>query len=464
MKNLKFTLLILVLTFPFLVFAQRGYSSAAMGMSQQKSAQMIIPQPDEIVVEEYLNYHTHNLPLPEGNLAVGLDVRWGNDKVSPTSNEAVLQIGLTTGRKEKYSNSSPVNISLVIDKSGSMSQDGRLVKTKQAMVELVKHLRPQDFISIVEFDHVARVVLPAQKVSNISQIQQAISSIHLGGSTNMHDGIMMGYKEALKNAIGQNSSRVIVLTDAIANTGEIDPEKMIANREGYNQEAKIDFALVGVGVDFNYKLSRQLTKNGKNQIHFINDPADIQKIFIDEVEALLYPAAKNPYLEIEFGDDLEVAQFYGYEPTILNEKIQLNLNNMNAGLTQVVMAKLKVKNGQKKRLPVRVSLHYFDCQKNIEVVQEVKTKLKVDNSWTQFNMLQDTEVEKNYRIAQMAQDLKEMANFYNKNQPFAAKGHLSLAIDKIKKEYPNPTDIDFLRMLKVLENYMGHLDSLLAKR
>ena len=464
MKNYKLLALLILLHTPFLLLAQQGYSSASMGMSKQKSAQMIIPQPDEIVVEEYFNYHTHALPLPEGNLAVGLDVRWGNNQVSPTSNEAVLQIGLTTGLKEAYLNSPPVNISLVIDKSGSMGAEGRLVKTKQAMAELVKHLRPKDFISIVQFDHVANVVLPTQNVTDLAKIQQAISSIQLGGSTNLHDGIMLGFQEALKNDQTNVSSRVIVLTDAIANTGVIDPEKMIQNSQGYSAENSIDFAMIGVGVDFNYQLSRQLTQNGKNQIHFINDPDDIKKVFVNEVEALLYPAAKMPSMEIEFGENLELDQFYGYDPTIGNQTIRLNLNNINAGLTQVILAKFKVKGGKKKGTNVKVKLNYFDVQKNKMISQNVKTNLKIDNSWTAHKMLQDTDVGKNYRIAQMAQDLKIMSEFYQKNQPFAAKGHLSLAIDSIKKEYPNPTDVDFLRMLNILENYMGRLNGLLAKK
>lgn len=464
MKNYKLLALLTLLNTPFLLLAQRGYSSASMGMSKQKSAQMIIPQPDEIVVEEYFNYHIHDLPLPEGNLAVGMDVRWGNNQVSPTSNEAVLQIGLTTGQKEAYLNSPPVNISLVIDKSGSMGADGRLVKTKQAMAELVKHLRPKDFISIVQFDHVASVVLPTQNVTNSAKIQEAISNIHLGGSTNLQDGIMLGFQEALKNDRTNVSSRVIVLTDAIANTGVIDPEKMIQNSQGYSAENSIDFAMIGVGVDFNYSLSRQLTQNGKNQIHFINDPDDIKKVFVNEVEALLYPAAKMPSIEIEFGENLELAQFYGYDPTVGNHTIRLNLNNMNAGLTQVILAKFKVKGGKKKGTNVKVKLNYFDIQKNQMVSQNLKTKLFIDNSWTDYNMLQDRDVEKNYRIAQMAQDLKIMSEFHQKNQPFAAKGHLSLAIDSIKKEYPNPTDVDFLRMLNILENYMGRLNGLLAKK
>ena len=96
--------------------------------------------------------------------------------------------------------------------------------------------------------------------------------------------------------------------------------------------------------------------------------------------------------------------------------------------------------------------------------QTIFTNLEIDNSWAAYNMLQDREVEKNYRTTQMAQDLKVMSEFYQKNQPFAAKGHLSLAIDSIKKEYPNPTDVDFLRMLYIMENYMGRLDNLLAEK
>ncbi|MEM6964689.1 MAG: VWA domain-containing protein [Bacteroidota bacterium] len=464
MKKLVFLFILGTLLATNSIIAQRGYSSGAMGMSKQKSSQLVIPNPDEIVVEEYMNYHTHNLPLPEENQSIGLDVRWGNPTVSPTSNEAVLQIGLTTHRKEMYQNSPPVNISLVIDKSGSMGAEDRLVKTKQAMSELVKFLRPKDFISIVEFDHVARVVLPAQPVNDLPKIENAIAQIQLGGSTNLHDGIMLGYQEAAKNASSNHSSRVIVLTDAIANTGVVDPEKMIQNRTGYDSKKNIDFAMIGVGVDFNYQLSRKLTKSGKNQIHFINDPDDIQKIFINEVEALLYPVAKDPTLMIEFNENLELAHFYGYEPTVGTQNIRLNLNNINAGLTQVVLAKFKVKNGQRRKIPLTVRLKYFDLQQNEEIVQKIKVRLNVDNSWTTHPLLKDTEVEKNYRIAQMAEDLKTMADFYQKNQPFAAQGHLSLAINEIKKAYPNPTDTDFLRMLQILENYMGNLNSILARK
>ncbi|HEX5602479.1 MAG TPA: hypothetical protein VFX63_08015 [Pyrinomonadaceae bacterium] len=52
--------------------------------------------PEEIAVEEFVNYHKHRLPLPKSGQAVAMDTRLGNDEISRAQREAVLQIGFTT--------------------------------------------------------------------------------------------------------------------------------------------------------------------------------------------------------------------------------------------------------------------------------------------------------------------------------------------------------------------------------
>src|SRR5215470_8294738 len=47
--------------------------------------------PEEIAVEEFVNYHKHRLPLPKVGQAVAMDTRWGNFEVSRSQREAVLQ-------------------------------------------------------------------------------------------------------------------------------------------------------------------------------------------------------------------------------------------------------------------------------------------------------------------------------------------------------------------------------------
>ena len=443
--------------------AQAGYSSAAMSMSKQKSDQIIIPRPEEIIVEEYANYHRHNLPLPQQGQNVELDLRWGNEAFNATTDEAIFQVGITTARITDYSEVDPVNVSLVIDKSGSMGADDKLVKTKKAMLAFVKRLRPKDHISIVEFDHNAKTVLPAQSASNLAVIEQVINNIQLGGSTNMHDGIISGYKETLKNYKKDKTNRVIILTDAITNTGVIDPEEIIKNTEPYNKEYNIDFAMIGVGVDFNYSLSRQMTSNSKTQIHFVNDADDIQKVFIDEVESLLAPVAKEPVLTIELPADVELIQLYGYEPVIDRQKIEIRLNNIDAGLTQVVLGKVTLKKGMKKKSQINASLSFNDIKKKSKVTLDATAHLVQDKNQGLLDKLKDEEVKKNFMIAHMAQQLKEMATLYVANDAQKAKDLLDITIGDVKKIFYGTTDEDIRRMLKILENYSGNLNTL-AKR
>ncbi len=440
------------------LIGQRGYSSASMGMSKQKCDHAVIPQPDEIILEEYINYHTHRINLPKAGKSVALDMRWGNSEVSATSPEAILQVGISTSRIEDYKEIIPVNVSLVIDKSGSMSRDQRLEKAKDAMMAVVKKLRPQDRLSIVEFDHVANVVLQAQSVSNMSIIESAIRSIRLGGSTNLHDGISKGYQEILKNYSTEMTNRIIILTDALTNTGVVDPEEIIKANIEYKKERQIDFAMIGVGVDFNYALSRQITANGKNQIHFINDADDIKKIFIDEVESLLSPVAYDPVLEIEFGDQLELVEVFGYEPNYGKQHLTMNLNNMNAGLTQVVLLKVKARSGDGD-LKVKTRLKYYDVAKRKKLEIKESVALNAVNDWgrTAEDILKEPEVRRNFAIAEMAVCLKDMAEAFAINKACVARKRLTETTQKVNQEFAVEMDPDVKRMLDILQTYLDRL-------
>ena len=192
MKTLKLSLIIISWSF-FLVksAAQIGYSSASVS---QVRANGIISS-SQIVVEEYMNYHKHNIAMPANNEEIAIDVRWGNKYVSSKQKQAVLQVGIATQAFDDYTQIPPLNIAIVIDKSGSMSSDNRLKKVKIALNEFVKSLRPDDIISIVTYDDEAETIYPAQKVSNGRLLKMAINSIQIGGSTNLNAGMVLGYEE-----------------------------------------------------------------------------------------------------------------------------------------------------------------------------------------------------------------------------------------------------------------------------
>src|ERR1051325_3854739 len=111
----------------------------------------VLKLPEEVAVEEFVNYHKHRLPLPKAGQAVAMDTRFGSDEISPAQHEAVLQIGFTTAEVNERTDLRPLNLVLVIDKSGSMADDDKMSRVKESLRTMLTKLRPDDIVSIVAF-------------------------------------------------------------------------------------------------------------------------------------------------------------------------------------------------------------------------------------------------------------------------------------------------------------------------
>ncbi|OJJ19597.1 hypothetical protein BKI52_22585 [marine bacterium AO1-C] len=450
-----------LLTFLFIAicfcqsFAQQGYSSASYAMGKQRSNNLIVPKPSEIVLEEFFNYHTHDINLPTRGYNVGLDLRWGNPNVNTQQNEAVLQIGFTTRKNSQFVDNTPLNICLVIDRSGSMSGD-RIAHARQSSLTLLSKLRPQDKISIVTFDHEVNVLLKHEPASNKRKIGQIIRSIATRGSTDLNSGLIKGYELIAEQYRENANNKVLMLTDVLTNTGQVDVEAIVKNAHNYSKDQQIGITMVAIGVQVNDALARQITSSGKHSFHYVNDSEDIQKIFVNEVESIFSTIAKQATLTLEFDRNLDLQEFYGYAPGIGNRKITLKLNNMNAGLTQVVLAKFKALR-PKKLGQVKVKLSYFDIEKKKMVTQRQALSLHYQSSAT-GGLLKDREVKKCVSIAEMANCLKQMAIKLDKPSPKKAdfvqvQDLLDIQIGDIKKRYRRNMDQDVKRVLAMLENY-----------
>ena len=122
--------------------------------------------PDEVAVEEFVNYHKHRLPLPKVGQSVAMDVRWGNNEISSAQREAILQIGFTTAEVSERTDLRPLNLALVIDRSGSMADGDKMSRVKESLRRMLEKLRPEDIVSIVGFDTGAEVLFPARRVGD----------------------------------------------------------------------------------------------------------------------------------------------------------------------------------------------------------------------------------------------------------------------------------------------------------
>jgi len=410
--------------------------------------------PEEIAVEEFVNYHKHRLPLPKSGQAVALDTRWGNGEISRSQREAVLQIGFTTAEVNERTDLRPLNLVLVIDKSGSMADDDKMSRVKESLRTMLTRLRPDDIVAIVAFDSSAQVLYPARSIGNGDDVRNAIDCLVPDGSTNLHAGLMLGYAEAKKHFRSGATNRVILLTDGIANKGITTPSFIAQDSAAQNAHG-IDLSTIGVGLELNNDLLRTLARSGRGLYHFISDYKDINKVFVNEVQSLISSVATDVQVRIEYGPGLRLEKIYGYQPAYANGKVSITLDDMNNGLTQVVMAKFRT-DSVGTTLPVKVRLSYFDVKRKCRV-EEVQDLRLVPAERDTSDLLADVEVKKNYTIAELADSLFAMAGLARSGNYSQALNTLNTSVATAYRRYPNMEDEDIRFILGIVEGYQRDL-------
>ena len=273
---------------------------------------------------------------------------------------------------------------------------------------------------------------------------------HQIGSPKAGEAVRKNYRKDATN-------RLILLTDGIANRGETDPAKIAQDSLRFNDQG-IDLSTIGVGLDLNKDLLRELAKSGRGLFHFVADAEDIEKVFIKEVQSLVSPVAYEPNLDIDYDPALELEQIYGYEPQFRKSGVKIKLDNMNHGLTQVVLLRFQLakKRATPASLSVNVRLSYYDPEQKEQVLKIQESYLMAKDG-PPGDMLKDPEVGKNYSIAQLAQAIRDMAAACEARRYQEAENLLASVIDKTYRRYPHLEDEDITRTLTMAQKYRSRL-------
>ena len=332
-----------IFLFPASLLAQGGVSSGSYGVARASihsvgsNGQYVLPKPDMFRVEEFINYHRHDLPLPTDRQKVLLNVQ----DLKLENGKTVFQFGLTTPRAMDTERMQPLNIVLVVDESGSMSGE-KIQNLKAALNSFVERFRKTDKLTIVGFEQEARIILESTEKTKYKKINNAIKDIHANGSTNLHAGLMRGYEMAMKHFDKESINRVIFLTDGNANVGVTESEE-IAEESRRCIKQGISLVTIGLGVDFNNGLLREIADSGRGVMHYVGDARDIKKVFVDEIDSVLAPAARKVKLTLDLEQGSSTPKIYGYQEQMESkddgQRYVFKLDDLNHGATQVVMVR-----------------------------------------------------------------------------------------------------------------------------
>ena len=278
-----------------------------------------IPEKAQVRTEEFVNYFKPDVAHPtQGTFSIHTDLT--PSRFSADKQRSMLRV-VVSGREVSKVERKPLNLTFVIDVSGSMREQNRLEMVKHAIRLLVNELGGGDNLAIVAFSNDARIVLPMTSVRNRSEIESALFPLQPENSTNSESGLKLGYQIALANINPEAQNRVVFLSDGVANIGETDPAKLSETVRPIREKG-VYLNTIGVGMNnHNDVLLEQLADKGDGVCNYIDSQDEAKRVIVDGFTGAFETIARDEKIQVEF-DPAQVERYrlLGYENRAIADK------------------------------------------------------------------------------------------------------------------------------------------------
>jgi len=211
---------------------------------------------------------------------VGIDPK----TIQILENNQALQPTEIRGGGDHAAQTVPITTMLVIDISGSMDKNGKLVAAKDAAKKYVSQMRPGDQAGLMTYDTKTYYVQPITTDTNA--LATAIDGLKPGSDTAMYNALIEAEKN-LESASGRKS--IIVMTDGLDNKSQGTADDVI---KGIGQSG-LSISTIGFGdpsskgqVGLDVKGLRSLAENAGGLYAFANDADTLSKIYQQYGETL----------------------------------------------------------------------------------------------------------------------------------------------------------------------------------
>ncbi len=237
-----------------------------------------------------------------------------------------LRVALTGFDLPSQKDRLPVNVAIVIDKSGSM-QGEKIEQARRAAMQAIDRLRDSDIVSIITYDSSVQVLTPATKASDRQRIKEQIRSIQAGGNTALFAGVSKGAAEIRKFLDDKRVNRVILLSDGLANIGPDSPSELEQLGESLIKEG-ISVSTMGLGLGYNEDLMSRLALASSGNHVFIEDAENLVQVFQNEFDDVLSVVAQKIRLNIKLAEGIRPVKVLNYPADITGQHVSIDLGQL----------------------------------------------------------------------------------------------------------------------------------------
>jgi Ca-activated chloride channel family protein len=275
------------------------------------------------------------------------------------SQDVVVQIDITSS-DAPVRRRHPLNLAVVLDRSGSMSGP-KIERTRQAACALVDQLTAQDRLSLVAFDNQVNVLIPAQPVEDKETLKARIMRIQPGGGTAIYAGVEEGAAQLSRYFGTEKINRVILLSDGLANVGPSSTSdlKALGNRLAARN---LSVSTIGVGDDYNEDLMAGLATASDANYYYVQDTEKLGDIFRQELGGLLAMTARQVRIEISCPPGVEPIGLLGRDERFKGNQATVEFNSFTPNQNRYLFLHCRVKPDlEASRVPIaEVRARYTD--------------------------------------------------------------------------------------------------------
>ena len=278
------------------------------------------------------------------------------------------------------------HLTFVIDVSGSMAAENRLGLVKRSLAMLVDKLDERDTIGIVVYGSNGRRVLPPTSVGNRERILEAINRLNPEGSTNLQEGLDLGYDMAMESFVRGASNRVVLCTDGVANTGVTEADSLLARIRNETKRG-IDMMALGFGMgNYNDALLQRLADEGNGQYAYIDDIGEARAFFLRKLTSVLEVVARDAKAQVEFNPArVERYRLLGYEKRDVadrdfrNDAVDAGEINSAHSVTALFEVKLKGRPGSGEIGTARIRYKTDPRSEGVEFARRIEDEAMARN-------------------------------------------------------------------------------------
>ena len=278
--------------------------------------------PDSVRAEEWVNAFNYGYEQPrrDDSFAISSDI------VRHPLDSRMHLARIAFQAPELDYDATPINVTLVLDASGSMSQGNRVDIAREAAESIRLSLRDHDRIAVVQFsENVLSQYTVDHRHPDDSDVYRSISNLQPTGSTNVQAGLDEGVWLA-DQARRQNPNAynyIILMSDGVANVDATDPFVILESAGDYDSSNPLRLITIGVGIEnFNDFLLEQLAQHGNGWYRYLSDVDQARATFSRENWlALSIPFADQTRAQVTWDPDVvESWRIVGYENRVTSDE------------------------------------------------------------------------------------------------------------------------------------------------